>query len=270
MSIKQAVMPVAAFCLGASAILAGGPAMAEQFATVNGQPVTQEQLFSYARITAPQANLQDQGVRTQILNAFLGRELMYQEALKQKVDQQPEVKAAIEEARHAVVAQAYVSQLMRERPVTETMAREIYDKQIASVKGVEYQTRHILVPTEEDAKGAIARLKRGDDFAKVAQTVSKDSSAPRGGDLGWINPDKMPTAFAEALAGLKPGKYTAAPVKTDFGWHVIRVEANRPVQPPPFDGVKDQLMKAIQEQIVNQRLAELQKGAKIEFKDPKK
>lgn len=267
MSMKQAIGSIAAICLGTLA--ATIPAVADVFATVNGQPVTQEQLFSYARITAPQANLDDINVRSQVLNAFLGRELMYQEALKQKVDQQPEVKAAIEEARHAVIAQAYVNELMKDKQVTEAMARDIYDKQIATVSGVEYQTRHILVPNEDDARTAINRLKRGEDFAKVAQTVSKDSSAARGGDLGWINPDKMPATFADALANLKPGKFTVNPVKTEYGWHVIRVDANRPVQPPSFEAVRDQLMKAMQEQFVNQRLTELQKSAKIELIKPK-
>jgi peptidyl-prolyl cis-trans isomerase C len=76
----------------------------------------------------------------------------------------------------------------------------------------------------------------------------------------------MPTAFANALTALKPGKYTTTPVKTDFGWHVIQLEANRPIQPPPFEGVREQLMQGLTEQAINQHLAELQKRAKIEFK----
>lgn len=268
MFIKRGITPVAILCLAASTALFGTSAVAQektQVATVNGQPVTQEQLFAYARITAPQANLQDQNVRTQLLQAFLGRELMYQEALKQKIDQQPGVQAALEETRHALLAQAYVSRLIQEKPVTEAMAHEVYDKQIATQKGVEYHARHILVPNEDDAKGAINRLRKGEDFAKLAQSVSKDSSATRGGDLGWLSPEKMPPAFAEALTQLKPGKYTTAPVKTDYGWHVVYMEANRPSQPPPFEAVRDQLMKAMQDQIVNQHLGELQKRAKIDL-----
>ena len=268
MFIRRGITPIAICFFGVSAAVISASATAQDqhpVATINGQPITQEQLLTYARVTAPQANLQDQNVRTQLLQSFIGRELMYQEAVKKKIEQQPEVKAALEETRHAVMAQAYVTEMMKNKPVTEAMAREVYDKQIGSRKGIEYQTRHILVETEEDAKGAITRLKKGEDFYKVAQSVSKDSSAVRGGDLGWINPERMPAPFAEALTKLKPGKYTTSPVKTDFGWHVIQLDANRPIQPPPFEGVRDQLMKMLQEQAIAQHLAELQKSAKVEL-----
>lgn len=234
-------------------------------ATINGLPVTQEQLLTYARITAPQSNLNDSNVRAQLLQSFIGRELMYQEALKKKIEQLPGVKATLEETRHAVLAQAYVAQMMKDKPVTEAMAREVYDKQIDSQKGIEYQTRHILVLSEDEAKGAIARLKKGEDFYKLAQMVSKDSSAVRGGDLGWIRTDKMPPAFSEALTKLKPGKFTTSPVKTDYGWHVIQLDANRPIHAPSFESMRDQLMKMIRDQIIAKHLAELQKDAKLEL-----
>lgn len=268
MFMKRALTPVAIFCLGASAAFLDTSAIAAentQVATLNGQPITQEQLFSYARMTVPQANLQDANVRAQIMEGYLNRELFYQEALKLKIDQLVAVKLALEESRHALLAQTYISQLLQERPVTEAMAREVYKKQISNITGVEYQARHILVKTEDEAKSVIVRLKRGEDFARLAQELSIDSTGPRGGALGWITPDKFPTAFAETLTSLKPGKYTTTAVKTDFGWHVVQVDANRPMQPPPFDGLRDQLMKALQDQILAERVRELKKSAKIEF-----
>ncbi len=270
MSRRSLAMPVAALCLAGSALLVSTTTMAQEkekaaVAIINGVTITQDQLIGYARVNAPQANLQDQAVRTQLLQTFIGRELMYQESLKQKIDQQPAVQAVLEEARHSVLAQAYASQLLRDKPVTEAIARDIYNKQISTQTGAEYETRHILVPNEDDAKAAIVRLNKGEPFAKVAQSVSKDSSASRGGDLGWIRPEKMPSTFGSALTSLKPGKYTTTPIKTDYGWHVIYVVANRPVQPPTFEAVRDQLIKALQDQTISQRLGELQKSAKIEF-----
>ncbi len=270
MPIKKSGIPIAAICLGISSVAIGTAAMAQEnvvVGTINGAPMTQGQLIGYARVAAPQVNLQDQAARTQLLQTFIGRELLYQESLKQKVDQQPAVQAVLEETRHAVLAQAYVSQLLRDKPVTEAMARDIYDKQVGNQTGAEYHARHILVATENDATAAISRLKKGEEFTKVAQATSKDSSAARGGDLGWIKPEKMPPTFGAALSSLKPGKYTTTPVKTDYGWHVIYVEANRPIQPPTFESVRDQLIKAIQDQIVSQRLGELQKEAKIVFNE---
>lgn len=270
MTIKISGIPITAVLLGISTIAISTATMAQEktvVGTINGAPITQGQLIGYARVTAPQANLQDQAVRTQLLQTFVGRELLYQASLKQKLDQQPAVQAVLEETRHSVLAQAYVSQLLRDKPVTEAIARDIYDKQVGNQTGAEYHARHILVPSESEANAAINRLKKGEEFVKVAQAVSKDSSASRGGDLGWIKPEKMPPTFGSALSGLKPGKYTTTAVKTDYGWHVIYVEANRPIQPPTFEAVRDQIIKAMQDQIVSQHLGELQKEAKIVFNE---
>lgn len=268
MRIKKGRTLVVACCLGASAAFINSAALAQEghpLAVVNGQTITQEQLLTYARVNAPQANLQDLNVRAQLLQTYIGRELMYQEAIKEKVDQQPQVQAVLEDTRHAVLSQAYVSQLKRSNPITEEMARKVYDQQIASRKGVEYQVRHILVPTEDEAKSAILRIRRGESFAKVAQMLSKDASAVRGGELGWVDPAKMPKPFADAIKRLKPGSFTNTPVKTEFGWHVIEVDANRPITPPPFESLRDQIMKAMEDQMIKQRLADLQKNAKIEL-----
>lgn len=266
---KRGVMQLALVMATAPALFVGHSAHAQQLpgvvATINGQPVTQDQLLGYVRANTPQSNLQDPAVRNQVLQSYVGRELMYQDAMRLKIDQQPAVQAAIEEARRVVIAQAYVSQLMEEAPVTEEMAREIYNQQVGARKGTEYHARHILVKSEEDAKGAIIRLKKGEDFGRVAQSVSTDSSAVRGGDLGWVMAEKYPVSFAEAMAALKPGKFTTTPVKTDFGWHIILVEANRPIQPPPFEGVRDQIMKGLRDQVVAKHMSELQKRSKIEF-----
>ncbi len=268
MFIKRGASLITTLCLTASTAFFNCSVIAQEVrpvATVNGQPITQEQLLNYVRANAPQSDLQNPDVRSQMLQTYVGRELIYQDALKQKIDQQPAVQTSLNEMRRTVLAQAYVATLLQANPVTEAMARTIYDQQIGSRKGIEYHARHVLVPTETDATGVIARLKKGEDFGRVAQTVSKDSSSLRGGDLGWVVPEKFPATFAEAMVNLKPGKFTATPIKTDYGWHVILVEANRPVQPPPFDTVRDQIMKNLQDQAVNQHLVKLQQAAKIEL-----
>jgi peptidyl-prolyl cis-trans isomerase C len=237
----------------------------KQIATVNGEPIMLSQLLTYAKIKNPQADLNNQTIRNQLIQAYIGRELLYQDARKQKIDQLPLVKVAVENQVHEVVTQAMMAKLLQEKPVTDAEVRSYYDKEIAGRKDAEYKVRHILVKTEEDAKKAIDRLKSGEDFAKVAQMVSIDSSASRGGDLGWTSLSRLPKDFAAAVKNAPVGKYTSKPVHTTFGWHVIKVEQSRPLQIPTFEQAKGQVQKLVTEKRISDYVEGLQKKAKIEF-----
>jgi peptidyl-prolyl cis-trans isomerase C len=133
--------------------------------------------------------------------------------------------------------------------VTEEAIRARYDKEMADKPGQEeVHARHILVPTEEEAKKVIAELKKGADFATLAKQYSKDPGAAQGGDLGWFKKDEMVPAFSAAAFAMKPGQVSDKPVKTEFGWHVIQVEEKRHAEPPSFEQAHDGLrQKMIQE-----------------------
>ena len=124
-----------------------------------------------------------------------------------------------------------------------------YRAHVESLPASEFQVSHILVPTEASARAFIERLGRGENFATLARENSADDSAQRGGSLGWIHAGKLPAAFTDAVQRLQPGRWTADPVQTPYGWHVIRLEATRPpAAPPPLEQVRAQIVANIQEE----------------------
>ncbi|MFA7429589.1 MAG: peptidylprolyl isomerase, partial [Rhodospirillaceae bacterium] len=123
---------------------------------------------------------------------------------------------------------------------------------------------HILVDSEDAAKAIITDLKKGGDFAAIAKEKSSDPGAANGGDLGWFTKGTMVPEFAEAAYALKPGAITEAPVKTQFGWHIIKVEDRRKAEPPTFDEAKEDLRAQMAEEAVTEVLAGLRKDAKVE------
>jgi peptidyl-prolyl cis-trans isomerase C len=128
----------------------------------------------------------------------------------------------------------------------------------------EYHARHILVADEAKAKDLIAQIDQGADFQKLAQENSSDGSAAEGGDLGWFSPGQMVKPFSDAVQQLEIGKYTATPVKSDFGWHVIKLEETRPTTPPPYDAVKAQLGPLVKQKQFEAHLKDLVSKAKVE------
>jgi peptidyl-prolyl cis-trans isomerase C len=149
---------------------------------------------------------------------------------------------------------------------TEEAERKAYDEAAkAQPPAEEVHARHILLPTEEDAKAALARIKAGEDFAKVATELSKDP-AGEGGDLGWFTKDRMVPEFADAAFKLQPGQ-VSDPVQSQFGWHIIKVEERRMRTFPPFDQVKDQAARYVGQKAQSELIAALRQGVKIERMD---
>ena len=149
---------------------------------------------------------------------------------------------------------------------TEEAERKAYDEAAkAEPPQEEIHARHILLPTEDEAKAALARVKGGEDFAKVATELSKDPSGD-GGDLGWFTKDRMVPEFSEAAFKLKKGEMSE-PVKTQFGWHIIKVEDTRTKSFPPFEQIKDQAARYVAQKAESDAVAQLHSAAKIEFFD---
>jgi peptidyl-prolyl cis-trans isomerase C len=150
---------------------------------------------------------------------------------------------------------------------TEEAERKAYDEAAkAEPPQQEIHARHILLPTEEEAKAALARVKAGEDFAKVATEVSKDPSGD-GGDLGWFTKDRMVPEFSEAAFKLKEGEISE-PVKTQFGWHIIKIEGIRTKSFPPFEQVKDQAARYVAQKAESDAVTQLHSAAKIELFGP--
>jgi peptidyl-prolyl cis-trans isomerase C len=149
---------------------------------------------------------------------------------------------------------------------TEEAERKAYDEAAkAEPPQQEIHARHILLPTEEEAKKALARVKGGEDFAKVATELSKDPSG-NGGDLGWFTKDRMVPEFSDAAFKLKEGEISE-PVKTQFGWHIIKIEGVRTKSFPPFEQVKDQAARYVSQKAEQDALGQLHSAAKIDLFD---
>jgi peptidyl-prolyl cis-trans isomerase C len=199
-----------------------------------------------------------------LLDELVRMELLVQEANKQKLAETPEIANQLDMMKRSLLSQATVKNYIDSNPVSDEELKAEYDKKIATKGSAEYKARHILVKTEDEAKKVIAELNAGAKFEALAKSKSTGPSGPKGGDLGWFSPDRMVPPFSEAVIALENGKYTTAPVQTQFGWHIILREESREKTPPAFETVKEQLLPLLQRQKVQSYLESLRNQAKVE------
>ena len=199
-----------------------------------------------------------------LLDQMVDREALVVQAEKEGLENQPQVQRALARARDQVLENALLSRDIGPE-VTEEALHAKYDAEYANKPGEEeVHARHILVPTEEEAKKVIAELDKGADFATLAKQESKDPGAQNGGDLGFFKKGDMVPEFAAAAFALQPGKYTETPVKTQFGYHVIKLEERRVAPPPPYDQAKAELRQQIIQAGVRTELDKAKVGLPIE------
>ena len=260
MNLIQKFVLAAAFGALAPVALAAGT----NVATVNGKPIKQSLMDYIVKDATARGQKVDDNVRKIIENKLISSELVLQEAQKQGLDKQPDYAAKEELLRRELLVNTYIENFLKKNTVSETELKAEYDKLKQQVGDKEYSARHILVATEAEAKDIIAQLGKGGDFAKLAKEKSKDTgSKDKGGDLGWFPPAAMVKPFSDAVAKLQKGQVTPAPVQTQFGWHVIKLEDTRTAQPPAYDKVKDNLKKQMQQVALEKHLADLRAKAKI-------
>jgi peptidyl-prolyl cis-trans isomerase C len=233
------------------------------FATVNGQPISQNVYNAFMAEQKAQGAPDSPELKNAIKEELIRRELLSQEARKKGLDKNGEVQGQIELARQAVLIRAYLSDYVKANPISEDRLKKDYEAIKSSLGTTEYKTRHILVESEDEAKGIIAKLDKGDKFSELAKASKDPGSKDKGGELGWSSPATYVKPFSEALTKLKKGEYTKTPVKTDFGYHVIQLEDTRPMTPPTYEQVKPQLQQRAQQQQVEQLVKKLRENAKV-------
>lgn len=236
-------------------------------ARVNGVEVKQSQLdFAESELGPRLANFPPEDRRRVLLQYVLEAELMAEAAEKEKLNEAPTFADRVKYHERRALRDAFYDSSIR-AAVPEADAKKIFDEKIATVKpDQQVHARHILVETEAEAKDVIARLKKGEDFAKVAKEKSKDSNA-EGGDLGFFSRGQMLKPFEDAAFALEPGQISE-PVHTQFGWHVIKVEEKRDAPLPTFDQVKEAIMAQLVQEKAQQIVTGLKDSAKIEIVDP--
>jgi len=240
----------------------------EVLATVNGMPITANTLTIYQQHRQGRAQGNPAAPnRKAMLEEIINLELASQDGEKKGVDKKPETHAQIKQQRRAVVASAAFQRQMEKHPISEEELKSIYNEKTQASN--EYKARHILVDSKEKAEILIVQLDKGADFAEVAMKNSTGPSGKTGGDLGWFSPKSMVKPFSEAVIGMDKGSYTPQPVKTQFGWHIIKLEDSRESTPPAFEQVKPQLEMAVRNQRVQDYISKLRSKANIQIMEPK-
>lgn len=237
------------------------PVDPETLAVVNGVPITRTDLFTYVGLESTH----DLAGTEDVLNELINLELLRQEAIAQGIDQEEETRIVLRNVETNLLASQVIERRTLQLRFTDAEIQAEYEAQLAVHGSSEYRARHILVDTEDAASALIALLDAGADFAELATEHSDDTSAQRGGDLGWFTPGQMVPSFAEAALALEPGQHTRAPVATRFGWHVIRLEEIRPIELPALADVRPQLEEILQARALRAYMDELRQNARIDF-----
>jgi peptidyl-prolyl cis-trans isomerase C len=244
----------------------GAPsADAQNLAIVNGKPVPKARLDALAQQVARSGRPVTPEMTGQIRDEVIAREVFMQEAQKRGLDATADYKVQLELTRQTILIRELFADFQKKNPVTDAEVKAEYDKFVAANAGKEYKARHILVEKEEDAKKLIADIKKGADFEDLAKKNSKDpGSGANGGDLDWANASSYVKEFSDAMMKLDKGKMTDVPVKSQFGYHIIRVDDIRTAQLPGFEEVKPQILQQLTQQKLGAFQQDLRAKAKVE------
>ncbi len=252
---------VAAALAGAVAL----PVSAQNVAIVNGKAVPKTRVDALAQQIAKSGRPVTPEMQGQLKDEVITREIFVQEAQKRGLDATDDNKNQLELAKQAILIRELITDFQKNSPVTDADIKAEYDKFAAAKAGKEYRARHILVEKEDEAKAIIASLKMGGKFDEIAKKQSKDpGSGQNGGDLDWANASSYVPEFSQAMVKLAKGQTTETPVKSQFGFHVIRLDDVREAELPKLDQVKPQIAQQLQQQKLAKFQEELRGKAKVE------
>jgi peptidyl-prolyl cis-trans isomerase C len=253
-------------CIAVAAI-APLASLAQNVATVNGKPVPKarvDMLLSQAQRGGQQRSPE---LEARAREEVVLREIFSQEAEKRGIPASADYRAQMELVRQTVLIRELFEDFKKKNPVTDAEAKAEYDKFKAQSSGTEYKARHILVESEDEAKKLITQIKGGAKFEELAKKNSKDTgSGENGGDLDFAKADSYVPEFSKAMVALKKGEMTEAPVKTQYGFHIIRLEDTREAQFPEFNAVKPQIEQRLAQTKLQKYQEDLRKAAKTDFK----
>jgi len=251
-ALAQAAAPSAAPKAAPKAAAAAAPAAGDK------QLYTQAQYDVLLKERLAQGGQDTPEVRNAVKEELNTRELLAREAKKAGLQNTPDVKTQMDLASQTVLVRAYVTDWVKKNPVPEAELKKEYDTIKSQIGDKEYKVRHILVEKEDDAKAIITELQKGAKFDELAKSRSKDpGSKDKGGDLDWNAPANFVKPFGDAMKSTPKGKFTAQPVQTQFGWHVIEVEDVRDAKVPGYDEVKPQLQQRLQAQWLDKYFKDL-------------
>ncbi|MBL8382576.1 MAG: peptidylprolyl isomerase [Burkholderiales bacterium] len=252
-----------ALTAGAAALAV--PVQAQNVARVNGVAIPSARVDAMVKELVAQGRGDNPQLRQMIKDELINREIMMQEAMRMGLSRSPEVASQLEFARQNVLVRAYLQDYLRKHPVSDADIQGEYDRIRKEMGGErEFRARHILVKTEELARAIIGKLKGGARFEDLAKQSDDPGSRERGGDLDWATAGTFVPEFGRAMAGLKKGETTETPVRTQFGFHVIRLDDVRESQFPSLEQARPQISQQLQRQRMDKMMGELRGKARVE------
>ena len=241
------------------------PVWAQNIAVVNGKPVPSSRVEALKQQVERSGRPVTPEMMGQIKEELIAREVFMQEARKRGLDATEDYKNQLELARQSILIRELFADFQKKNPVTDAEIKAEYDKFVAANGGKEYRARHILVEKEDEAVALIAQIKKGGNFEELAKKASKDpGSGANGGDLDWANAGSYVPEFSAAMSKLDKGQMTETPVKTQFGFHIIRVDDVRDTKLPALEEVKLQVSQQLQQQKIAKFQETLRAKAKIQ------
>jgi peptidyl-prolyl cis-trans isomerase C len=240
------------------------PVFAQNLAVVNGKAIPSSRVDAMVKQMAAQGQQDSPQLRAMIKDELINRAVLIQEADKLGLSNTADVKTQLEMARESIIIRALVNNYVSKNPVSDAEIKAEYDKFKATAGDKEYRARHILVEKEDEAKDIIAKLKAGAKFEDLAKQSKDPGSASNGGDLDWASPAAFVKPFSDAMVSLEKGKFTETPVKTQFGYHVIKLEDVRAAKIPTMEELKPQIADSIRQRKLQAYQQELRAKAKVQ------
>lgn len=240
----------------------------EFIASVNGAPITKGLLDLNLKAAIAQGQKDSPELRKAITDELINRELIAQAAMKEGLEKNIDLPDQITQLKQNLLLQAYLDNHFKKEPITDARLREEYDKQKKLMgdnsTAIQYKVSQIILPTESEAAGVIARLQKGESFTKMAKDYSIDaSSREQGGSVGWILPQQILRPIADVMINLNKGAVNNSPIQIQGGWVIVKVEDKRTMKVPSFDESKNQIRQALVQQYLQETVKRLRETAKV-------
>jgi len=250
--------------LSSTAIADEAPASDVVVATVNGDKIMKSTFDGYMEILTKSGKAD----RNAAISDLVATEIALQEASKTDILKRPAIKKAIKDYTRNVLLKTWTAEKVKAFPISDEALKAAYDERVTKLANKEFNARHILVKTEDEAKAIIKELDGGADFEKLAKEKSTGPSGSNGGSLGWFKATTMVPAFANAVKEMEKGKFSATPVKTQFGFHVLKLEDSRDAKLPTLESLTPQLKRVISQKQMLEYMQELKKTADVKIMLP--
>lgn len=263
-SIMGVLMTTASLTAQADDATKSAPVEDTVVATVNGDKIMKSTLDGYMAILKKSGKVDQQAA----VDDLVATEIALQEAKKTDILDRPESKKAIADFTRNILLKTWTKEKVESFEISDEEMKAAYDERVTKLASQEFNARHILVKTEDEAKAIIKDLEGGADFEKLAKEKSTGPSGSNGGSLGWFKAQTMVPAFSDAVKAMKKGDVSKAPVKTQFGFHVIKLEDSRNAKLPTMESLKPQLQRVTSQKKMLDYMEELKKTADVKLSLP--